>query len=84
VIVWLVGISLVGLVLLFRDAVARVLVVLIAVIARLFGGVLGAIMWLRRSAIRSRRRRRRRRVRTDTGPEQPYRQSGSVYDDIPL
>jgi N-acetylmuramoyl-L-alanine amidase len=82
VIVWLVGISLVGLVLLFRDAVARVLVVLIAVIARLFGGVLGGIMWLRRSAIRS--RRRRRRVRTFTGPEQPYRQSGSVYDDIPL
>jgi N-acetylmuramoyl-L-alanine amidase len=88
VILWLLAIVAVGLVLLFRDAVARVLVVLIAVIARLFGGLL----WLQRAAIR--RRRRRRRVRTETQPEQPshpqptYQQPrqrrASVYDDIPL
>ena len=59
VIAWLAAISVVGLVLLFRDAVARVLVVIIALVVRLAGGV----MWLRRAAIR--RRRRRRRVRTD-------------------
>jgi N-acetylmuramoyl-L-alanine amidase len=79
VIAWLLAIVAVGLVLLFRDAVARVLVVLIAMVVRLFGGV----MWLRRAAIR-RRRRRQRRVDTDTRPEQPFRRSGSVYDDIPL
>jgi N-acetylmuramoyl-L-alanine amidase len=78
VIAWLLAVVALGLVLLFRDAVARVLVVLIAIIVRLFGGV----MWLRRAAIR--RRRRRRRVRTDVRPEQPYQRSGSVYDDIPL
>jgi hypothetical protein len=78
VIAWLLAIVAVGLVLLFREAVARVLVVLIAMIVRLFGGV----MWLRRAAIR--RRRRRGRVRPDTRPEQPHRRSSSVYDDIPL
>jgi hypothetical protein len=78
VIAWLLAIVAVGLVLLFREAVARVLVVIIAMIVRLFSGV----MWLRRAAIR--RRRRRRRVTTTSRPEQPYRRSGSVYDDIPL
>ena len=78
VIAWFVAICLVGLLLLFRDAVGRFLVVLIAVVVRLIGGV----MWLRRAAIR--RRRRRRRVRTDVRPEQAYQRSGSVYDDIPL
>jgi N-acetylmuramoyl-L-alanine amidase len=78
VIAWLVAISLVGVVLLFRDAVARVLVVLIALVMRLFGGV----MWLQRAAIR--RRRRRRRVTSDPRPDQPGARSGSVYDDIPL
>lgn len=78
VIAWLAAIGVVGLVLLFRDVVARVLVVVIALVMRLVGGV----MWLRRAAIR--RRRRRRRVRTDVRPEQPYQRSGSVYDDIPL
>jgi hypothetical protein len=78
VIAWLAAISAVGLVLLFRNAVARVLVVLIALVVRLVGGV----MWLRRAAIR--RRRRRRRVRTDVRSEQTYQRSGSVYDDIPL
>jgi N-acetylmuramoyl-L-alanine amidase len=78
VIAWLVATAVVALVLLFRDAVARVLVVLIAVVARLFGG----LMWLQRAVIR--RRRRRRRARTDTRPEQPYQRHGSVYDDIPL
>jgi N-acetylmuramoyl-L-alanine amidase len=78
VIFWLLAICGVGLLLLFREAVARVLVVLIAMLLRLFGGV----MWVRRAAIR--RRRRRKRVRTDPRPEQPFRRSGSVYDDIPL
>jgi hypothetical protein len=78
VIAWLAGIGIVGLVLLFRDAVARVLVVLIALVLRLFGGV----MWLRRAA--SRRRRRRRRFSRDSPVEEPVPRSGSVYDDIPL
>jgi N-acetylmuramoyl-L-alanine amidase len=60
VIAWLAGIGVVGLVLLFRDAVARVLVVLIALVLRLFGGV----MRLRKAAVR--RRRRRRRVTPDS------------------
>lgn len=85
-ILWLLAIVAVGLVLLFRDGVARVLVVLIALIARLFGG----LMWLQRAAIRQ--RRRRRRVRAETLPARPSRPSyqaagerpGSVYDDIPL
>ena len=46
-IAWLAAISVVGLVLLFRDAVARVLLVFIALVIRLAGG----IMWLRRAAI---------------------------------
>jgi hypothetical protein len=78
VIAWLAGIGIVGLVLLFRDAVARVLVVLIALVLRLFGGV----MWLRRAA--SRRRRGRRRFSRDSPVEEPVPRSGSVYDDIPL
>jgi N-acetylmuramoyl-L-alanine amidase len=78
VIAWLAGIGVVGLVLLFRDAVARVLVVLIALVLRLFGGV----MWLRRAAVR--RRRRRRRGTPDSRLEEPPPRSGSVYDDIPL
>jgi N-acetylmuramoyl-L-alanine amidase len=78
VIVWLAGVGIVGLVLLFRDAVARVLVVLIALVLRLFGGV----MWLRRAALR--RRRRRHRFSPDSPLEQPVPRSGSVYDDIPL
>jgi N-acetylmuramoyl-L-alanine amidase len=77
-IVWLVAVAAVGLVLLFRDAVARILVVIIAVVVRLFGGVL----WLQRAAIR--RRRRRRRVRTGLRADQPAPRSASVYDDIPL
>ena len=40
VIAWLVGLSLVGVILLFRDAVARVIVVLIALIGRLLAGVM--------------------------------------------
>ncbi len=85
-ILWLLAIVAVGLVLLFRDAVARVLVVLIAIIARLFGGLL----WLQRAAIRHRRRRSRARPdtrleRPDQQSLQPQRQrSRSVYDDIPL
>jgi len=77
VIAWLAGIGVVGLVLLFRDAVARVLVVLITLVMRLFGGA----MWLRRAAVR--RRRRRRRGTPESQLEPPPR-SGSVYDDIPL
>jgi hypothetical protein len=80
VIAWLLAIAAVGLVLLFRDAVARVLVVLIAMVVRLFSGV----MWLRRAAIRRRRRRQR-----SSESQLPHRVSGehrrgSVYDDIPL
>jgi N-acetylmuramoyl-L-alanine amidase len=83
VIAWLAGISAVGLVLLFRDAVARVLVVLGALVVRLFGSV----MWLRRAAIRRRRRRQRTSTyaRVDPAPEQHVvGRRGSVYDDIPL
>ncbi|MFZ0178634.1 MAG: N-acetylmuramoyl-L-alanine amidase [Candidatus Dormiibacterota bacterium] len=78
VIAWLAGIGVVGLVLLFRDAVARVLVVLIALVLRLFGGA----MWLRRAA--GRRRRGRRRLSPDSPVEDPAPHGGSVYDDIPL
>jgi N-acetylmuramoyl-L-alanine amidase len=82
-IAWLAGISAVGVVLLFRDAVARVLVVLGAVVVRLLGG----LMWLRRAAIRRRRRRQRTHsyARVDTAPEQQVvGRRSSVYDDIPL
>jgi N-acetylmuramoyl-L-alanine amidase len=89
VIAWLLAIVAAGLLLLFRDAVARVLVVLIAMIVRLFGG----LMWLQRAGART--RRGRGGVRADTRPEQPYQprqrsghqprqRSGSVYDDIPF
>jgi N-acetylmuramoyl-L-alanine amidase len=55
VIEWLLGIALVGVILLWRDQVARVLVVIGAVVVRLFG----SIAWLRRAAIRRRRRKLR-------------------------
>src|SRR5580700_892824 len=76
VIVWLVGIVLVGLVLLFRDVVARVLVVLIALVVRL----LGAVIRFGRAVIRRRRRRRR----TLAFDDWESRGTDSVYDDIPL
>jgi hypothetical protein len=89
VIAWLVGLSLVGVVLLFRDAVARFLVVLIALIGRMLGGV----MWVQRAAIRRQRRRRRaytsvehahtRATRPD-GASRKHAQRSSVYDDIPM
>jgi N-acetylmuramoyl-L-alanine amidase len=82
VIEWLIGLSLVGLVLLFRHGVARFLVVLIALVARLLSGV----MWMRRAVIRWRRRRlrsRRSETRTDTLPPRGSLRS-SVYDDIPM
>src|ERR1700680_1457978 len=82
VIEWLIGLSLVGLVLLYRDGVARFLVVLIALVVRLFGGV----MWTRRALIRWRRRRRRSRrpeTHTDALPPRGSVRS-SVYDDIPM
>jgi hypothetical protein len=83
VIAWLAGISAVGLVLLFRDAVARALVVFGALVVRL----LGAVMWLQRRVIRGRRRRLRTRTSTrldDTPPGRGGSEAGSVYDDIPL
>ncbi|MGA8521874.1 MAG: N-acetylmuramoyl-L-alanine amidase [Candidatus Dormiibacterota bacterium] len=76
VIAWLVGIVLVGLVLLFRDVVARVLVVLIALVVRLFG----AVIRFGRAVIRRRRRRRR----TLAFDDWESRRTDSVYDDIPL
>jgi N-acetylmuramoyl-L-alanine amidase len=88
VIAWLVGLSLVGVVLLFRDSVARVLVVLLALTGRLLGGV----MWVQRAAIRRRRRRRRAYTSIDTPKRAPrandksrsQAQRSSVYDDIPM
>jgi N-acetylmuramoyl-L-alanine amidase len=89
VIAWLLGLSLVGVVLLFRDTVARVLVVLLALIARLLGGV----MWVQRAAIRRRRRRRRAytsvehthsRVTRANDASRRHAQRSSVYDDIPM
>lgn len=89
VIAWFVGLSLVGVVLLFRDSVARVLVVLLALIARLLGGV----MWVQRAAIRRRRRCRRAytsvdsthtRVRRGNDASRRNSQRSSVYDDIPM
>ena len=80
VIAWLLAIVAVGLVLLFREAVARVLVVLIAMIVRLFSGVL----WLRRAAIRRRRRRQRGDGSGRSRPVSTDRHRASVYDDIPL
>jgi N-acetylmuramoyl-L-alanine amidase len=55
---WLLGIALVGVVLLWRDQVARVLVVTGAVVVRL----VGSVAWLRRAAVRRRRRRLRGRA----------------------
>jgi N-acetylmuramoyl-L-alanine amidase len=89
VIAWLVGLSLVGVVLLFRDTVARVLVVLLALIARLLGGV----KWVQRAAIRRRRRRQRAytsvehthtRVTRANDASRRNVQRSSVYDDIPM
>jgi N-acetylmuramoyl-L-alanine amidase len=91
VIAWLVGLSLVGVVLLFRNFVARVLVVLLALIGRLLGGV----MWVQRAAIRRRRRRQRaytsvERTHTHTrltranDPSRRNAERSSVYDDIPM
>jgi hypothetical protein len=80
VIAWLLAVVAVGLLLLFREAVARVLVVLIAMIVRLLSGV----NWLRRAAIRRRRRRQRTHVSTPSHPVAPERRRVSVYDDIPL
>jgi len=77
VIAWLAGIGVVGLLLLFREAVARILVILVALVLRVFGGA----MWLRRAAVR--RRRRRRRDTLDSRFESPPARGGSVYDDIP-
>jgi hypothetical protein len=78
VIAWLVGIGLVALVLLFRDTVARILVVVIALVVRLFG----AVMWFGRAAIR--RRRTPRSLSASTFQEREPHRSNSVYDDIPL
>jgi N-acetylmuramoyl-L-alanine amidase len=83
VIAWLVAISVVGLLLLFRDGVARVLVVLISVVVRLLSG----IVRLCRAALRRRRRRRRAKSMTESTSaheQRPARQTNSVYDDIPL
>jgi N-acetylmuramoyl-L-alanine amidase len=83
VIAWLVAISLVGLLLLFRDGVARVLVVVIAVVVRLLSGIVR--MW--RAALRRRRRRRRAKSVAESTPapvQRPGRRTNSVYDDIPL
>jgi hypothetical protein len=82
VIGWLVGLSLVGVILLFRDAVARLLVVLIALIGRLLAGV----MWVQRAAIRRRRRRQRvaAPVSREAGVSRNNAQRPSVYDDIPM
>ena len=80
VIAWLLAVVAVGLVLLFRDAVARVLVVLIAMVVRLFGGV----MWVRRTAIRRRRRRQRSNKSQRQHRVSGEHRRGSVYDDIPL
>jgi hypothetical protein len=84
VILWLLLIALAGAVLLWRERVARVLVILIALVGRAVGGLLR----LRRAVIR--RRRRRQRARTTVAPERVpahsgrSARSGSVYDDIPL
>ena len=86
-ILWLALIAAAGAVLLWREQVARVLVILIALVGRMFGGVL----WLRRAAIRRRRRRQRAATATSTptsnsnAPRADTRKAGrSVYDDIPL
>jgi len=81
-IAWLAGIALAGAVLLWHDAVARVLVLFVALIIRAFGGV----MWLRRAAIRRRRRRQRVHTVPAVAPvaARPSQRHGSVYDDIPL
>jgi N-acetylmuramoyl-L-alanine amidase len=82
VIAWLAGLSLVGVILLFRDAVARVIVVLIAVIGRLLAGV----MSVQRAAIRRGRRRQRAHTHATHAPDasRSTTQRRSVYDDIPM
>jgi N-acetylmuramoyl-L-alanine amidase len=81
VILWLLLIALAGVVLLWREQVARVLVILIALVGRVFG----AVLRLRRAAVRRRRRRDRGRdpAVAERVSGRPSR-SGSVYDDIPL
>jgi N-acetylmuramoyl-L-alanine amidase len=78
VIAWLAGIAIVGLILLFRDAVARVLVVLIALI----GHLVGLVLRMRRAFVRRRRRRRRERTFDMDAPAraQRSRKAGSMYD----
>ncbi|MFZ0129710.1 MAG: N-acetylmuramoyl-L-alanine amidase [Candidatus Dormiibacterota bacterium] len=78
VIAWLAAISAAGLVLLFRDAVGRFIVVFVALMVRL----IGAVMWLATHVVRRGRRRARVRAGWQAEPEQV--RSGSVYDDIPL
>ncbi len=81
VIAWLIVLSLVGLLLLFRDAAARILVVLIALTSRL----IGALMRARRAAIRGRRRRQRSRGHVSARDfASPTTRRASVYDDIPM
>jgi N-acetylmuramoyl-L-alanine amidase len=82
VIEWLAGIAVVGLVLLFRDAVARVLVVLLALIGR----IVGFVLRLRRAMVRRRRRRHRAHGAASSVAVTARRSGGrgSVYDDIPL
>jgi hypothetical protein len=82
VIAWLACIAVVGLVLLFRDAVARVLVVLITLIGRF----LGLFLRMRRALVRRRRRRQRARPFGTQPPVNPHRgqQPGSVDSDVPV
>jgi hypothetical protein len=97
-ILWLALIAVAGATLLWREQVARLLVILIALVGRVFGGVLR----LRRAAIRRRRRRHRAAMpipdsrseddsaatitgyRTAATQRDTVRAGGSVYDDIPL
>jgi N-acetylmuramoyl-L-alanine amidase len=80
-ILWLLLIAAAGAVLLWREQVARVLVILTALVGRAFGGLL----WLRRAMVR--RRRRRERAHAPVVPDRVAARRGgvgSVYDDIPL
>ena len=79
VILWLLLIAAAGAVLLWREQVARVLVILIALVGKVFG----AVLRLRRAAVRRRRRRQRAREPV-VADHMPGRRSPGVYDDIPL
>lgn len=72
-ILWLLLIAVAGAVLLWREQVARVLVILIVLVARVLGGVL----WLRRAAIRRKRRRHRAATHSSTSASRPTPASGS-------